>query len=510
MVNYHLDSIKTFKYVTEPNSYIYRPIVRYLYHKHMGFEYYRTTISDIHKMLLENEVIEEGYLETNLQESLNRLEEWEVITSRQEKQIGMTIEEFKKRRYLYQITDLGLEIEALLIRIDELDEKLVGSLDSRQFSRLHKFLETFKEIDPKYLSSQNKILEIWSNVFDTHKALRTNASNYLFHIQEAERTNLFNSELFLEFKDTFMQYLGTYITELDRVKFKLIKVIKEIEDSHVDNYIQVLVESSRPNSILQENFSEEKLKISLKNKWMELKTWFLGVNNSTSDIDVLTDKTKEAIRLIVSYANRLSDSKMNTKDRISEYESLAKMFNDCGSIREAHKLFVASFGISHSRSLYVAEDIEIIEDGNYTDADEIWNTDLKPFKTPNMGNRGPKGSSKASAIINNRLEQQRRIIENLEKKREEEKKVKELIKDGKIVLSEIVEPLEPFQRKVILKWLMRTSKLRMGKSRKNTFRTETGLILRVQYRSKNIIVIPSTDGELRGYDIEFIVEGENR
>ena len=403
--------------------------------------------------------------------------------------------------------DLGIEVESLLVRIDELDESIVAKMDGKQFSILLKHIERLKDIDPKYVSSHEKVYEIWSNVFDTHKRLRTNASNYLFHIQQAERSNLFNTALFLEFKDTFMQYLGTFITELERVKFKIYNVIREIEEQHIDSYIQVLVEASKPNQFLQENFSEDRLRISLKNKWAELKTWFLGINGSMSDIDVLKDKTTEAIRLIVTYANRLSDSK-NTKDRISEYQSLARMFKDSASLQDAHKLFGAAFGATHSRSLHATEKIEIMEDGRYTTGEEIWRTSIMPFKTPNMGNRGPRGKSKTTAIRNNRIEQQRRIIENLKKKREEEQKVKALIKNGKIILSEIKDPLEPFQRKVLLKWLMRTAKMRMGKSIKTTFRTETGLTLRVQYRSKEIIVIPSTDGDLRGYDIEFIVVGE--
>ena len=85
MSKYHLDSIKTFKYITEPNAYIYRPIVRFLYNKHMSLEHYKTTIQEIHQMLLENEVVDENYTIANLQESLDRLEEWEVIKADQEK-----------------------------------------------------------------------------------------------------------------------------------------------------------------------------------------------------------------------------------------------------------------------------------------------------------------------------------------------------------------------------------------------------------------------------------------
>lgn len=506
MEKYQLEPIKAFKYVTEPNSYIYRPIVRFLYNKRMGFELYNTTIGDIYRLLAENNIIDENYSEFNLQESLGRLEEWEVIKSRQEEQSGMTIEEFKKKRYTYQITDLGVEIESLLIRIDELDEQLVGNLDSRQFSLLLKHLERFRDIEPTPFLSPERISEYWTSVFDTHKTLRKNASDYLYHIQEAEKANLFNSELFLEFKDKFMQYLGTYISELERVKFKIYKVINEIKESHVNKYIDALIEGNKPNSFLQENYSEEKLRVSLKNRWMELKVWFLGTGGSRSDIEVLSDSTKEAIRIIVTYANRLSDASMNTKNRISEYQSLARKFKNCSSLKGAHELYATAFGVSHSRSLYAPEEITIVENGKYTNEDEIWNTNIKPIKIPNMGNRGPRGSSKASAIKNNKHKQQQKIIESIEKKREEERKIMELIKDGRIILADIKEPLEPFQRKTILKWLTRTAKLRLKKTIKSSIRTETGMTIRVRYRSKNMIVIPSKDGVLRGPDIEFIVE----
>jgi uncharacterized protein (TIGR02677 family) len=506
MKKYNFDVIKVFKYVTEPKAYIYRAIMRYLYDKHIRFETYTATFSDIYSMLLENEVINEDYNESNIHEAIRSLETWEAIHSRKDKQRGMTIEEFKSSRYTYQITELGTEIEELLIRIDELDEKLMTGLNSTKFSLLLKYVTTFREIEPRYLSSNDKILEIWSNVFDTHKALRNNATNYLYLIQEAERQNLFNSELFLQFKDSFIQYLGTFITEMTNVKNNIIREIKCIDDSHIQKYIDALIEANKPNSILNENYSVEKLETTLWNKWNELRVWFLGYNGSASDIDILGEKTAEAIRMITSYANRLSDLLTGSQSRIEDYRVLAKKFITIPSIEEAHLLFGSAFGVSHSRSLYSPEKVESNLSGKYSNDGEIWYTDLKPIQTPNMGNRGPRGKSRASIIKNNKKQQQLQLIAKLEKRREEEVKIKELIKDGKITLASLDKPLESFQRKVLFKWLARTSKTRKS-GISSPIRTETGLVVRVRYRSNDRIKILSIDGVMTGPDVEFIVEG---
>ena len=351
------------------------------------------------------------------------------------------------------------------------------------------------------------MIEVWSNVFDTHKTLRNNATNYLYHIQKAEKANLFNSELFLEFKDTVIQYLGSFITELSRAKHKINKVLLSIEDAHIEDYVDSIIAANESNAILYDNFSPEKLRFSLRSKWLELKAWFLGTNGIMSDVDILTDKTNEAISMIVSYANRLSDTNANARSRIDDYKTLAKKFYEVASVNEANLLFTSTLGVFHSRSLYVLDEIDIIENGKYSSGEEIWGTNTIEFHTPNMSNRGPRGTSKASTIKNNKIQQQRRIIERLEKEKEEAS-IRDLIKDGKIILCE-VEELQAYQRKVILKWLKRTTKQRTGqKGGSNKFRTETGLVMQVRYRSKTTVKIKCDDGILSGPDIEIIFEGD--
>lgn len=503
MENYHLETMDTFKYITEKNAYIYRPIVRYMYNKHIRLDHNGVSIQEIYKFLKSEQILSESFTEIEVQEWMNRLEIWEVVYSQQEKQKGMTIEEFKRKRYLYQMTALGLEVEALLIRLDEMDERLVGQLDSKQFEKLFIALEIFSIIEPTKSITAEKITELWNNVFETYKRLRKNAADYLYIIQEAEKKNLFNTELFLEYKDNIMRYLGTFVTELERRKYKLIKLVLSIEDDHIQKYVEALIHVNKASVILYDDYSEERLRANLTNKWLDMKRWFVGASNSVSDIDILGEKTRDAIRLIVTYANRLSDSMANAQNRINDYKTLARKFIETNSGKDAKKLYVCAFGAEQGRSIYVNENLPLTEDGRFTTADDIWPTEIRPYTVPNMSNRGPKGGSKSTSLRNNRLEQQRLVMETLRKQREEEEKLMALFTDGKITMSEIGGLLDSSQRRILLKWLDRTSKKKDG-----ILRTSTGMKVRVNRINKRRVSVTCSDGILHGYDVEFEIQGD--
>ncbi|WP_339254326.1 TIGR02677 family protein [Sporosarcina sp. FSL W8-0480] len=510
MNKYEFDSVYVFKYISEPNSYIYRPIMRFLYEKHMGLEHHSVMADEIYQMLLENGIVDDDFTELDLQDSLSQLEKWENIASDKVRRKGITIEEFKRKRYTYQITDVGVEVEELLIRLDELDEQLIGGMKSRQFSLLLRNLELLRDTAPRYLSSSEKVNEIWMGVFETYKALRIDASNYLYHIQKAEKENLFNTELFLEFKDNIIHFLSSYISELNKTKHKINKVIGEISSAHIEEYIDVIIQENRANALLYDNYSPERMRASLLSKWKELNSWFLGGGGNMSDIDVLSERTNEAITMIVSYANRLSESMSNSQSRIVDYRTLASWFKSCQSLDGASQLFAAVLGVTHSRSLYAKDEIHINHDGKYVDADDIWITNTDNFIIPNMGNRGPRGKTQATSIKNNRIEQQRRIRAKIEQRKLEEESVKDLIRNGKIILEEVGE-LTPFQRRTILKWIRKTTKQRVrGQERNKLFRTETGLRMRIRYREeKKQIEIKCKDGILKGPNIEIVFEEDS-
>ncbi|MFF2755593.1 TIGR02677 family protein [Psychrobacillus sp. NPDC058041] len=506
MENYQFDVVKSFKYLTEPNAYIYRAIMKFLYDKHRQFETFGATLKDIHQMLLAYKVVAEDFSLSRVEESMKALENWEAIRSHQSQEKGLSLEERKKKRFIYRITDVGVEIENLLSRLVELEETMIISMDSRKFIKLYRHLEIFKDYEPIF--PNETVIEVWKNVFDVHNDLVKNAAWYLSQIQEAEKTNLFNTELFLEFKNNFIQYLGTYITELNKNKYKIIRLLESVSDEHIIRYIDKIIEFNRPLSIFREDVSEERMKFNYQNMWVKLKDWYLYKGDTMSEVERLSNKTNEAISMIVSYANRLTDTMTNSQSKLDDYRSAAARFKDCSTVKDAHKLFASIFGAAHSRSIYAKDMLDIVEDGNFTSVEEVWGTSSTPLEIPNMSNRGPKGTTKQRTMNDNKAKQREQLLEKMKERKEEQDKLAKLIKDGKIIFSEL-DVLEPYQRKVILKWLSRSPDLRKTNNKKSIpFRTETGLLFRVQKRSENKIQVTCTDGTLTSPDIEIIFEGE--
>jgi uncharacterized protein (TIGR02677 family) len=504
MKKYDFDTEPIFKYLTEGNAPIYRSIARFLYEKRSKQDS-NTTLNEIFEMLKQNS--DENIDEIRLKEILRTLETWEVIQSEKTKGKGLTIAEWNRNRFTYHLTKAAVEIESLLIRLDEPDQALISGLKSRQFNLLLRNLEIFKNTMPRHFTSREKTMEVWSGVFDTFKELQSNALNYLSHIERAEKADLFNTEAFLEFKDNIMQYLGAYITELTRNKYDIRTMIKSIPDNHVEDYVDSIIDENKANTLLYVDYSPETMRSSLLDKWNEIKIWFLGSGYTRSDIEKLEERTNEAIGMIVAYAKRHSEAK-NTASRIQDYKVLTKRFKECDSIEDAHKLFAAVIGVSHSRSLFTPYDIDVQQDGVFTSGEDIWKTEVGVFYIPNMSRSGPRRERKNN-IIRDTAEQQKKItIENMKRRKAEEEEVRRLIKDGRIILAE-TEVLKPHQRKSILKWLNKAVQQRLGKQDPNKYyRTEMGLRFRVIYRSnQKRVPIPCTDGVLYGPDIILEFEG---
>lgn len=506
MENYQFDVVKSFKYITVPNAPIYRAIMRFLYDKHRQFETFGVTLKDVHQMLLTHKVVEEDFPLSKVEESMKALENWEAVRSHQSQEKGLSLEERKKKRFIYRITDVGVEIENLLSRLGELEETMIVSMDSRKFIKLFRYLEIFKDYEPIF--PNETVIEVWKNVFEIHNELVKNAAWYLGQIQEAEKTNLFNTEIFLEFKNNFIQYLGTYITELNKNKYKICRLLDSISDEHVKKYIDKIIEFNRPLSIFREDVSEDRMEFNYQNMWVKLKDWYLYKGDTMSEIDRLSNKTNEAISMIVSYANRLTDTMTNSQSKLDDYRFAAASFNECQTVEDAHKLFASIFGAANSRSIYAKDTLDIVEEGNFTSVEEVWGTPFTPLEIPNMGNRGPKGTMKQRTMNDNKAKQRDQLLGRMKQRKEEQDKMLKLIKGGKIVLSE-VGVLEPYHRKVILKWLSRSPDLRKTSNKKSIpFRTETGLLFRVHKRTDDKIQVACTDGTLTSPDIEIIFERE--
>jgi uncharacterized protein (TIGR02677 family) len=485
------EAVNLLKYATVENAPRYRAIMRFLLEQHEKFKYYSKT-EEILQYLKENNHVDEHYNEDVLYSDLKSLEQYENVISRQDKEVVYTIEEFKKKRLKFQITQAGAEVESVLRRLDELEDALTGALESRQFERILKAIFELKEIDIPNETNEN-LYEKWNSLMGILDTLKRNSTNYLAHLKSEKAEQLFKTEEFLVYKERFTDYLTKFILGMKKNRHRISKTINQIKPSFIDNYVDslVLYFSSIP-SIDGKKFNAENTRRIHMEKWVELKNWFVKNSDEECDVDVLMKETEKSIQILSRYALRLSEIKGNNRNRKEDYRTLASLFNACNDIQEAHELAACCFGVPRTKHIYGYEKI------TDTQSEEIWDQiSPKMILTAPRVRDYSRAKQTKSYVKMSETEKQNAIEEVLRKREEEKQIIEGLIVDNHLVLKEL-GVIQPFVRKVILGWI---TKSMQNKTKSGT--TEFGRKFDFKLTSKEKVKLTCEDGVLTIPDIVF-------
>lgn len=491
-MEYHFEPVKTLKYATTEKAPLYRAIMRFLFEQHENLRHY-SQIKEIFDFLIGNNIVENDYTEEQLYLDMKQLEEWEAILSRQDREKVFTIEEFKRKRLRFQITPFGIEIENTLKRADELEEELVGSLESKDFERILKSIVAFSKIDIS-VDSNDIINEVWISLMNHLDRLRRNSSSYLAHLKSEKAEELFKTEEFLVYKEKFTDYLSKFIVSMKLTRFKIAKQLREIDEPFVEDYIDKLVQYQASIPVIDgSKFNPIKTKKKLIDNWKSLHTWFNGGENEESDVLNLLKETEKSIQQMSRYALRLSELRRKSKSRKEDYRALANWFLSCETLEDAHKLYASAYGVSHTR--------HIVGKQKLTDSieEEIWEQEDVIFETtPKTRNYSRK--QRKSYVIDTSEIRRKTALDILHRRQEEMEKMNTYIVDGQVVFADL-GVIEPFARKTFLNWIGKA----MGNSKKEG-RTQQGQIFRLSTRSLQKIQLTCTDGVLTMPDIVLIFE----
>ena len=251
------------KYLSQDNTYRYRPIMRFLYHKYEEAQnwLYKEEIYNAIKDYIPNYQIED------LERDLDFLVTNKNLITYQDIKNIQSIEEFKHKKYRYQMTDNAIEIERLTIYLEEMEIK-VASLSPKRFEVLKKYLIELSNID---FNNQTDLKELWDRILDEFKDINQNYQDFLKKFQESKTEELLQSTIFLEYKDKMVQYLRDFIQGyLNQVEY-IKEIISKFDSTFDTQLISTLVEyqKSIPTN-LNQNYNYDKFTTITKNKWQNI------------------------------------------------------------------------------------------------------------------------------------------------------------------------------------------------------------------------------------------------
>lgn len=448
-------------YLTAENVKRYRAILRCFFIQYERVKYWMDQ-DEVYEMVIEEYSFEDYTLE-QCKQDLASLVQWKNLIAVQDVKHVNTVEAFKNKQFRYQLSEYGVEIERLTVRLEQLHIE-GASLEPTLLERLEKEIERMSEIVSK------PALDVhgwWNDIQNDFKRLNQNYQDYMRDLSSAKAEELMKSTEFLMYKDKLIDYLRNFVKNLHlhagAIEFSLINTPKEVFNQLLEKIVEYelsipRIEGETDSVLIMQN---------QRGRLESFISWFVSEGNKISEANRLFDMTNETIRKITRYATQISEQFTMGANRKEEYRKIAEMFDKCRSLTEAHKLSAAVFGVEkpmHLKSEYIRE-TDSINSGVYEEKPVM--VEIKPRI------RAFHEKSNRSFIQEHQLEKEAVKKAAIEKQKRENLLVESLIQDGKIVFSSLPVIGEE-TRNILLRWLSK------GLENKDlSGKTESGLEYRI-------------------------------
>jgi uncharacterized protein (TIGR02677 family) len=296
-------------------------------------------------------------LETDaLVRALDALAGWGAIDRQHDAGHARNLDEFKRRRHNYAITQAGELAERFLDDLDNLRER-VGALEG---SRLQAILAELGAI-VRELESGNaepqRLRTALDNLRSELEALDQGASDFMAQLANVlASSKAVNDESFLAYKDRVISYLTGFASEFRRAAQRIEDQILRVEELGVEPMLALAASVDEPPVFGKTAEEVAELRRSEKrDAWRALSAWFVAAGGDSAPWRKLTDTLGAAIDWVVSTAARLDSRRAQRIDRSAEYRQLATLAARLEA-HESHQIFNAVFGLGAPRHFYGIQD----------------------------------------------------------------------------------------------------------------------------------------------------------
>lgn len=220
------------KYLNVENTDRYRPIIRLFYLKYEKLKYW----------LYQEEVFEElkedpyfaDYTMEQCQQDLTVLTSWGNLVTIQDTRKAATIEEFKNKKFRYQLSETAVEIERMIVQIENLFIE-GSSLEPTLLERIRINLGKLEEISVK---EDENVHAWWNDLNNDFIRLNQNYQDYMRELNSVKAEEMMRTREFLLFKDRLMDYLRSFVKSLQVNVTAIEQELKNVQEKTVNNILQ--------------------------------------------------------------------------------------------------------------------------------------------------------------------------------------------------------------------------------------------------------------------------------
>jgi uncharacterized protein (TIGR02677 family) len=298
-----------------------------------------------------------------LTEALDQLVKWGNLRADVDTSRVTTVEDFHRKRSLYQLTGEGQAAEQAIAFYEEALRRR-GQLQSVALAdiagQLRALLALASESDP----DPAKIHLLLLSVAERFSSLADNAQAFMSALRRAIDFSDGDVDGFLAYKERLIDYINRFIADLANSGAQIALLLTDLEAAGHERLLAVAATreaadaapgGADPAKALAR--AEEQAADAWRNRWRGLHDWFTSRDaGHPSQARLLRQAAVTAIKQLVDTVGLLNERRSGRSDRSADFAALARWFAEAPDDAAAHRLWRAAFGLSPARHLSVTGD----------------------------------------------------------------------------------------------------------------------------------------------------------
>lgn len=344
-----------FRYVVEKNAPIYRAIVEVFADAKARYRI-QLRVDEIGRELHARGSIFGD--ETDLTRHLDALHTWGNLKRTQDTRDVATLEDFYRRRSLYQFTPEGEEAHKGVLGVEGLFSSSGGRLSSVMLPAIAERIEALRaEVEGD--ADDARLYTLLKELHGYSTELAENARRFMNDIADSLTTLTLTDAAFLAYKRAVIVYLQGFIAELNRYQPRIVDAIVRLDAVGTD---RMVARAASADEAPTADGTKSGPVRELRERWEALRAWFSGSTHRRPEVDHLRDAMLDAIGRILRILDRLNEKRFLKVNRAADLLRLAHWFA-AATPERCEALFVGAFGLHSARHFGLASPDEALDRG---------------------------------------------------------------------------------------------------------------------------------------------------
>lgn len=276
-----LRALTEVKYLNADNVDRYRCIMRIFFENYEKLHYWMYQ-EEVYAQMKEDPYFAEYRPEQCLQD-LTTLTEWKNLNTIQDTRKVASIEEFKNRKYRYQMSEYSVEIERLVVRLENLFIE-GASLEPTLLERIRLSIQRFPEMAEL---DEISVYTWWNDLNNDFVRLNQNYQDYMRDLNSVKAEEMMHTKEFLVFKDRLVEYLRSFIKGLQRNVGVIEEDLRMLDEEIRLRVFEKVVNYELSIPRMDVEVSRSMLEDKTNGRYASIYAWFVAENGQENEVGKL-------------------------------------------------------------------------------------------------------------------------------------------------------------------------------------------------------------------------------